>query len=101
MKSAALEQSTSPAEVTNVSPHGFWLFVGERELFVSFRRRLRGRSEHWQASGWLDGEKYIAQMPALLDMMSYGKGRIAKCCSMRSIKPGPSVCPASGRMTRR
>jgi hypothetical protein len=23
-------------EVTNVSPHGFWLFVGEQELFVSF-----------------------------------------------------------------
>jgi hypothetical protein len=23
-------------EVTNVTPHGFWLFVGERELFVSF-----------------------------------------------------------------
>lgn len=37
MKSAALGRSTSPAEVTNVSPHGFWLFVDERELFVSFR----------------------------------------------------------------
>jgi hypothetical protein len=23
--------------VTNVSPHGFWLFVGDRELFVSFK----------------------------------------------------------------
>src|ERR1700736_5044545 len=37
MKSATPGQSTSPAEVTNVSPHGFWLFVGERELFVSFK----------------------------------------------------------------
>ena len=37
MKSAAPGPSTSPAEVTNVSPHGFWLFVGERELFVSFK----------------------------------------------------------------
>jgi len=37
MKSAALGQSTSPAEVTNVSPHGFWLFVGQRELFVPFK----------------------------------------------------------------
>ena len=36
MKSAALGRSTSPVEVTNVSPHGFWLFVGEQELFVSF-----------------------------------------------------------------
>jgi hypothetical protein len=24
-------------EVTNVSPHGFWLFVGEREMFVPFK----------------------------------------------------------------
>jgi len=37
MKSAAPGQSTSPPEVTNVSPHGFWLFVGERELFVPFK----------------------------------------------------------------
>ena len=37
MKSAALGRSTSLAEVTNVSPHGFWLFVGERELFVPFK----------------------------------------------------------------
>lgn len=37
MKSATLGPSTSPAEVTNVSPHGFWLFVGERELFVPFK----------------------------------------------------------------
>src|SRR5207247_9332339 len=36
MKSAAPGLSTSPAEVTNISPHGFWLFVGERELFVPF-----------------------------------------------------------------
>src|SRR5581483_6619593 len=36
MKSAALGRSISPAEVTNVSPHGFWLIVDERELFVSF-----------------------------------------------------------------
>src|SRR5580693_2508405 len=38
MKSAAPGPSTSPAEVTNVSPHGFWLFIGERELFVSFNQ---------------------------------------------------------------
>ena len=37
MKSAALGRSTSQVEVTNVSPHGFWLFVGEQELFVSFK----------------------------------------------------------------
>jgi hypothetical protein len=24
-------------EVTNISPHGFWLFVGDRELFVPFK----------------------------------------------------------------
>ena len=38
MKSAALGRNTfPPVEVTNVSPHGFWLFVGERELFVAFK----------------------------------------------------------------
>jgi hypothetical protein len=36
MKSAALGRSTSPVEVTNVSRHGFWLFIAERELFVAF-----------------------------------------------------------------
>jgi len=28
--------STSAAEVTNVSPHGFWLLLGLEELFVPF-----------------------------------------------------------------
>jgi hypothetical protein len=37
MKSVAPGPSTSPVEVTNVSMHGFWLFIGERELFVAFR----------------------------------------------------------------
>ena len=38
MPSAALGRRTSPAEVTNVSAHGFWLFVGARELFVPFQQ---------------------------------------------------------------
>lgn len=29
--------STSAAEVTNVSPHGFWILVGEREYFLPFK----------------------------------------------------------------
>jgi hypothetical protein len=37
MKSATLGPSNSPVEVTNVSPHGFWLFIGEQELFVPFK----------------------------------------------------------------
>jgi uncharacterized protein DUF2442 len=37
MRSAPPGPSTSPVEVANISPHGFWLFVGERELFVSFK----------------------------------------------------------------
>lgn len=36
MTSAAPGRNIFPAEVTNVSAHGFWLFVGERELFVPF-----------------------------------------------------------------
>ena len=38
MTSAARGRSISPAEVTNVSAHGFWLFVGARELFVPFQQ---------------------------------------------------------------
>jgi hypothetical protein len=30
MKSGALGRSTSPVEVTNISPHGFWLFIDDR-----------------------------------------------------------------------
>lgn len=37
MKSAEPGKSTSAVEVTNVSPHGFWLLIGEQERFVSFR----------------------------------------------------------------
>jgi hypothetical protein len=36
MKSAVRRPNSSPTEVTNVSAHGFWLFVGDRELFVAF-----------------------------------------------------------------
>jgi len=36
MPSAAPGPSTFPVEVTNVSPHGFWLLVETRELFVPF-----------------------------------------------------------------
>ena len=30
--------STSAAEVTYISEHGFWLLVDDRELFVEFER---------------------------------------------------------------
>ena len=36
MTSAVLGQSTSAVEVTNVSTHGFWLLLGDEELFVPF-----------------------------------------------------------------
>ena len=38
MTSAAPGRNTSPAEVTDVSAHGFWLFVAEREIFVAFEQ---------------------------------------------------------------
>ena len=38
MPSAVLGRNTSPAEVTNVSAHGFWLLVDARELFVPFQQ---------------------------------------------------------------
>ena len=37
MKSATRGKSTSGAEVTNISGHGFWLLVANEELFVSFK----------------------------------------------------------------
>ena len=36
MKSARHGTRTSAVEVTNVSQHGFWLFLGDRELFLPF-----------------------------------------------------------------
>ncbi len=37
MTSARHGRSTLEVEVTNVSPHGFWLLTGEDERFVPFR----------------------------------------------------------------
>lgn len=37
MKSTAHGKNTSGVEVSNVSPHGFWLFLGDEELFVPFK----------------------------------------------------------------
>ncbi|WHZ14413.1 MAG: hypothetical protein OJF52_001251 [Nitrospira sp.] len=37
MKSATLGKNISEAEVTNISRHGFWLFVADEELFVAFK----------------------------------------------------------------
>ena len=36
MRSAALGNATSRAEVTHVSKHGFWLLLDDRELFLPF-----------------------------------------------------------------
>jgi len=36
MRSVKRGRATSDVEVTNVSPHGFWLLVGDAERFVSF-----------------------------------------------------------------
>ncbi len=36
MRSEELGKSTSALEVTNVSQHGFWLLVDERESFLPF-----------------------------------------------------------------
>ncbi|HEY2090285.1 MAG TPA: DUF2442 domain-containing protein [Thermoanaerobaculia bacterium] len=36
MKSPQHGVSTSDVEITNISRHGFWIWLGNRELFVSF-----------------------------------------------------------------
>lgn len=38
MKSEELGSNTSVPEVTNVSQHGFWVLLDEREVFVSSRQ---------------------------------------------------------------
>jgi uncharacterized protein DUF2442 len=37
MKSAPPGRSISLVEVTNVSPHGFWLLIEDGEVFVPFK----------------------------------------------------------------
>lgn len=37
MKSATPGSGTSAAEITNVSPHGFWIPLDEQEHFLPFR----------------------------------------------------------------
>ncbi len=36
MSFATLGKNTSPVEVTNVSQHGFWILLGDEELFLPF-----------------------------------------------------------------
>ena len=36
MKSDNIGTGTSAVEVLNVSPHGFWILVGEKEQFLDF-----------------------------------------------------------------
>ena len=36
MKSENIGVATSTVEILNVSPHGFWLMVGNREFFLSY-----------------------------------------------------------------
>jgi hypothetical protein len=37
MKSEKLGIGTYPVEVANISAQGFWVFLGDRELFVPFQ----------------------------------------------------------------
>jgi Protein of unknown function (DUF2442) len=37
MRSAAPGTSISKPEVTNISKHGFWLLIGNEELFLTFK----------------------------------------------------------------
>jgi hypothetical protein len=36
MKSANIGTDISRVEILNISPHGFWLFTGDREYFLAF-----------------------------------------------------------------
>lgn len=37
MKSKVVGKNISEVEVTNISSHGFWLLLGEREYFLPFK----------------------------------------------------------------
>lgn len=37
MKSVPRGDDTSPVEVSGISPHGIWLFLGDREVFLPFK----------------------------------------------------------------
>jgi len=37
MKSVPRGKHTSDVEVTNITAHGFWLFIDDREVFLSFK----------------------------------------------------------------
>ena len=38
MASSQLGKNTSAVEVTNISAHGFWLFVAEKEYFLPYEK---------------------------------------------------------------
>ncbi len=38
MKSASHGRNTSKAEITNISPHGFWILLSAKEYFLPFDR---------------------------------------------------------------
>ena len=38
MKSKARGKNTLAVEVSNISAHGFWVLIGEREHFVGFKQ---------------------------------------------------------------
>lgn len=37
MKSAPRGDDTSKVEVSGISPHGIWLYLGDREVFMAFK----------------------------------------------------------------
>ena len=37
MRSVQRGESISDVEISNVSRHGFWIFLGDREVFASFK----------------------------------------------------------------
>ena len=38
MRSVKRGRNTSKVEVTNISQHGFWLLMGEKEYFIPFEK---------------------------------------------------------------
>ena len=61
MRSEKRGRATSDVEVTNVSPHGFWLLMGGEERFVSF-----------ECFPWFK----VASIGALTNVLLQGQGHL-------------------------
>jgi hypothetical protein len=57
MSSVVLGECILPVEVSNISPHGLWLLLGDAELFASFSEFPRFRDA--KQSVWATAQRIL------------------------------------------